>query len=203
MAGKQRREDYDLAKALEAVEFLKRNYADAFADDPDLATDMIEGSTDLFDVVERMVESIAEDEALVEACKILERNQADRRRRVEKRATMKRALVLTALQTAEVRKREFPVGTVSLSRVSGKPIVTEEADVPSVYFDEPPRPAPVLIAAGLWEAWKARVAGLTDAEKIPDAAERAAALHRVNDLHPAIPGTAWDNGGETLSIRFK
>ncbi len=191
---------YALAKQIEAARVLREQIADVAAGDPDFVRDVIEGQTELHEQIGALVASIAEDEALAEGVTRLMGDLADRKRRFQARAEVKRAMVASAMEIGELRKVETPAGTVSLKAVPPKLVATEEAEIPARYWKSGD---PTLDRKALGDALKSRAAALADAQKIEGPDERAAALEAVEAMYPPIPGATLSNGSTTISIRSK
>ena len=86
-------------------------------DDEDLMIDMVEGETRLFELVDRIMEDDAEDDARIAAIKIRQDDLRERKARLEKRQKVRRSIVQAALDTAGIRKLERAEYTASLRAV--------------------------------------------------------------------------------------
>lgn len=189
---------FALSKQIEVAKILREQITDIAAGDPEFIRDMIEGETDLHECIYTLVASIAEDEVLARSIKEYQDGLTARRKRIEDRADLKRALVATAMEAGELRKLEAPAGTVSLKPVPPKVIVSEEADIPARFW----KPAdPTLDRKTLGDALKARAAALRELEGIEEPEDREAARSKVDAEHPSIPGATLSNGSMTISIR--
>lgn len=191
---------YALSKQIEAAKILRDQIADIAAGDPEFVRDVIEGETDLHECIAALIASIVEDERLAQSIKSYQEDLQARRKRIEDRADLKRALVTTAMEAGELRKLEAPAGTVSLKPVPPKVIVSEEADIPSRFWKPA---APTLDRKTLGEELKAREMALRELESIEDPEEMEAARAKVGAEHPPIPGATLSNGSMTISIRSK
>ena len=191
---------FALAKQMDAAKVLREQLADLAAGDPDFIRDAIEGETDLHEQIGALVASITEDEALADGIKRLMEDHAARKKRIEGRAEIKRALVASAMEIGELRTIRTPAGTVSLNPVRPKLVPTSEAEIPSRFWKTAD---PTLDRNALWNALKARAAAIDAAGKIEDPDERADALARVAIEHPEIPGAELSNGSVTIAIRSK
>ena len=159
-----------LSREIEAARILREQIVTAAGDDPDFIRDSIEGETGLFEMIDRMVADDGEDAALIDAIKAYEAKIEARRARVEKRVSVRRALLGTALELGEITKRECPAGTISLRKVAPSVILTEEADIPARFFKaQPPK---------------------IDKKAIGDALKAG----------EAVPGATLSNGSVTTSI---
>lgn len=147
------------AKAIEAAKALRASLEAAGHTDPDLLIDMIEGETDLFDQIDALLLSNAEDCALLDAIDTAAAKLEARAKRVRARVEARRAMIEQAMMVAEATKLERPVATLSL--VARKPalLVTEEAEIPARFWKAG---APKLDRKALTEA-------LADGETIPGA----------------------------------
>jgi len=111
----------------EAMSQAQRLAAELDSDDYRLLHDSIEGSTDVFELIDRIAEQSVADQRLVEIGK-------ERLQRIEKRSDKARDLIgrmLAALGLDEPLQR--PLYTASLT-YSRKAIVTDEALVPEKYW---------------------------------------------------------------------
>jgi hypothetical protein len=163
---------YALHKQIEAARLLRDDLADLIRDDPDFLTDAIEGETDLFEAIDRLVASIQEDAALIRGIGGVMADLKARKERIESRFDMKRTLIAKAMDLAEIKKRESPAGTVSLKRVPPCAIITDESAIPSRF-------------------WKAQAPKL----------DRAAVSHALRDEGIEVPGATLSNGAPTIAIR--
>jgi hypothetical protein len=156
---------------LKAAQLIRDQVAVLAGDDPDFIRDAVEGETSLFDIMEAMVAADGEDEALVDAIAIYAKKLAERKSRIEKRIDVRRALMASALEVAEIKKMETPFGTVAQKAVPPKLIVIEESEIPSRFFKPQ---APVLDKKAILDALK-------DGEQ--------------------ITGAVLSNGSKTIQIR--
>lgn len=143
------------------------------AEDDQLVADMIEGETDLHEMIGRVFLSIDEDQILITGVKERQKELADRKSRLEKRVNAIREMIGKAMEIGEISKLELPTATLSLRRVPLGLVVEKEEQIPAEYFVEQD---PRLDKKILLEALK-------DGE--------------------AVPGATLSNGGETLAIRRK
>lgn len=191
---------YALNKQMEAAKVLREQLAALAVDDPEFVRDTIEGETSLLEMIAIEVSAVAEDETLAKAIAERKSELDARQKRIEKRADLRRALIASAMEIGEVRKLETADGTVSLRPVPPKVVVSEEADIPAEFWKTGD---PKLDRKALTEALKARAATLSDAQRIDDADERAAAIAQAVAAHPEILGASLSNGSITISIRSK
>lgn len=189
---------FALQMQIEAAKLLREQLADLVAGDPEFVRDMIEGETTLHEQIAALVASEREDRAIAEGtARLMDRLKA-RKAQVESRADTKRTLITQAMVIGELSAIETPAGRVTLKAVPPACIVTDEADIPTRFWKSPP---PVLDKKPLVDALKARAAAFSDAEKIEDPEERAAALAKADAEYPEIPGATLSNGSRTIQIR--
>lgn len=162
-----------LDKELRATQELKKSWADAFAEDAELMADTIEGETDLVETIIDVMASVDEDQLLLDGIAARLKDLGERKSRIAKRIETKRTIVLQALVIAERKSVEAPTFTLTKKAVAPGLIVSEEADIPAIY-------------------WKPQAPKLDKA-----------ALKSVLKDGEHVPGATLDNGGITLQIRRK
>lgn len=164
---------HNLDRELRAVQELKKSFASAFEDDPGLVADMIEGETGLLEAITKIMESVEEDQILLDGITTRLADLGERKSRIAKRVETKRTLALQALVIAERKTIEAPTFTLTKRREAPRLVVTEEAEIPSMYWAPQP---PKLDKTAVKKALKEGV---------------------------VIPGAMLDNGGVSLQIRRK
>src|SRR3954465_14833234 len=115
---------------------------DLLGDDPDerLLADALEGSTDVFEVVDRLIERSSADAALVRAGK-------ERLARIEARNERTRGLIARMLDALDMRRLERPLAPPSVADGPRAVVITDEAELPPEFLRSvPDKPA---IAAAL------------------------------------------------------
>lgn len=162
---------YALAREMNAARALKESLADILRDDPDFFPEAVEGETNLLEMIDALVLSIRQDGALHAATADLAETLTARMERIEKRIGAKRALVLQAMELAEIQKRECPAGTVSTKAVPPKLEIVDSVAIPDIY-------------------WLAQ----------PPKLDRKAVLADLK-AGQTVPGAALSNGGRTIQVR--
>ncbi len=187
-----------LSQELEA----KQNFLDQLralaTDDPDFFIDLIEGETNLLELIAALDASILDDETLVDGVKAaLDKLQA-RKRAAETRIELKRRLLAHTLQQIGLKTMRTPTATLTLAEASLKAIAVAPEDIPARWWKPQP---PKLDQDGLTKAIRARDKALREAESIVNPDEHQRTLAEVEALHPLIPGVTASNGGITLIRR--
>lgn len=156
----------DVAKVqreLDAARVLREQIADLAQGDEDFIRDTLEGELDFEGIVRKLIGDVGMDEALAEGLKAYGDDIASRRERLANRAKLKRSLICTALEIAGRKTMELDVGTVTLSAVKPKAIVTEEADIPAEFFKpQPPKLDQTALSTALREGREVKGATLSN-----------------------------------------
>ena len=201
----------DLEKELAAAEALKFQLTEVFNEgesDTILLKDMVEGSTNLFETVDRIILQIAFDEANLVGIGKSKSTMEARKKRIEGRVDTMRTMLASALEILEEKRFERPFATITLKPTPRKVLITDEADIPERFWKQP---EPVLSKKDLADELKAHEetlqgkldeikaaveAGVISGEQAKEHAER------VRAAFPTIPGAELDGGGATVQIKF-
>lgn len=140
--------DHGLSRQSIAAAELIRALGD---DDEDLIHDTVEGETDFFECVEKVLSEISECEILAAGINDMQKKLSDRLQRVGGREARLRGLLDQAFQLAEIQSHTFPSATISMKRVPPKLIIKDEASIPSTFYEPQP---PKLDKAALLKAAK-------------------------------------------------
>ena len=117
-----------------AAEALLANFSDILGEDADAKLTLVEGETDLFETVSRVLNRVIALNSLIDGLKAHAERVSDRKRRMEKQVDNLRTAIGVALAQAEIDAMETPLGTISRKRLPTKAIVLEEADIPTEYL---------------------------------------------------------------------
>jgi hypothetical protein len=189
---------FALSQELEAKQTLLDQLRALTADDPDFLTDLLEGETNLLELVAALDASIVDDEILVDGAKTaLDKLQA-RKRTAEARIELKRRLLAHTLHQIGLKTLRTPTATLTIAEASLKAIAVAPEDIPARWWKPQP---PKLDQDGLTKAVRAREKAVKEAAALTDPEERDRALAAIETLHPLIPGVTASNGGITLIRR--
>lgn len=161
------------AKEALAAKSLVQSIRATAGEDDALVIDMVEGETNLFEVIDKLLLRILESRGMVEALGIQIDHLETRKARFKQREAADRTLIEQALATAEIGgKVERATATYFLSARKPKIEVHTEAEVPAEFW----RPGdPTLDKAALFAA--------------------------LSDGKP-VPGASLSNAAPTLTVRF-
>jgi hypothetical protein len=166
----------DPTKEAAAVKALRESLQIALGgEEPDdeLLTDSIEGETNLFEIIDRLLHRRSVNLNLAEGIDRLANDLDARRTRFQHRAEADKALIEQAMMIAELTKVERPGATLSLVNRPPKLMLADEADIPAQFWKPA---APSLDKKALTEALKAG---------------------------EAIPGANLSNSAPSLTVRVK
>lgn len=105
---------------------------DAVHDEPDeqLVLDTLEGETDAFELVAKLLDGIERDEGDVNALDGQIADRKERRLRCEKRIDGRRDAIMAVMECAGLDKLPLPEATLSLRKVAPKAIVIDPDALP-------------------------------------------------------------------------
>lgn len=164
--------------------------------DDQLILDSIEGESDLIELLEQFDRDILDMDATQRGLASVIKDLTDRKSRIKRGMEAKRNLILAAMLKLDLPRLPIATGTYTVRKTARKPIVTDETELPSIYFVTPEPPPPAV-------DMKALTAALQDREK---EIERRRALLKgaeMLELPDEIPGATLDNGGVSISCRRK
>jgi hypothetical protein len=163
--------DYRLHTATQSADVLKEQLREIAGDDVDVIRDTLEGEIDLRGLIALAAEQNGLDAASVSGLAEFIDKLRDRKDRIEKRIGMRRAAMLAAMQSGEIKTVETPAGTITRKSVPPSVLIVDEAAIPADYW----KPSdPKLDKKAVGEALKAG---------------------------REVPGAMMSNGGETLQVR--
>ena len=133
--------------------------------------DTAEGETGLFEAIDAALDHLDDCAAIVAGCEAVIGTYRERADKAKARAERVRGLIEQAMLIAEIPTVKCPRATLSVKATKPKPMVADEAAIPSRFWKQPD---PVLDKKAINEA----VAGGEE-----------------------VPGVTMDNGGTSLQIR--
>lgn len=139
---------YDIDMLKRTIELLLERYPE-LKEDEELKEDMLEGSTDFRETMERLLRKTQDSIYLANACREAERDVYHRRTRFEKRIEFGRELMKRLMEAANIRKLEFPTATLSLMNTPPQVVVTNEDELPEEFFRIKKEPNKTLIKQAL------------------------------------------------------
>ena len=187
-----------LAVEMEAASIIIAQARTVAGDDEEFLSDIIEGETNVFDLIAKLGEAELEDQIELAGIEKLLESLTERKRRTSDRSTTKRTLMASALMQVGVKTHRTPFGTLTVSAKAPVAIVTDEAEIPARFWKPQ---APVLDKRALNETLRTRQRAIDAALATTEAGCRQAAIAAVEAAHPAIPGATLSNGGVQLTIR--
>lgn len=122
---------------------------DELADDERAWLDLLEGETDLYEWVRRLLGKIEDDEGVEASLATQISDRSLRKSRAGERIKAARQAISALLETAKLSKLELPEATVSVRDVPPKPIVVDEAAIPDEFCRTVRKPDMALIKAGM------------------------------------------------------
>jgi hypothetical protein len=189
---------FALSRELTAHQILIDQLRQIADDDPDFLGDLLEGQTNVVELIGKLDSSIVDDEVLVEGAKAAAERLTNRRRAAENRIDLKRRLLVHALDQIGLKTLRTPTSTLTVTEAAIKAVPITPEDIPSQYWKPQP---PKLDQDALTKAIRAREKAIKEAEAIADQDARKAAFVDIANLHPEVPGVVASNGGLTLMRR--
>ena len=164
--------EHELHKEKQAAKVLLANYNDLISDDEEMTSHLIEGETDLLEVIDQVVEEIAWEEVHIEALNKMIEKVKNRRDRKKAKVERLKTSIAHAVDMAGLKKYQSPLALVSTKKVAPMPVITDEALIPSDYF----------------KSQDPKLDKLALAKDLKDKKE--------------IPGAKLSNGGRTIQLRW-
>ena len=124
------------------------------AEDEDLRADMLEGSTDLHAIMERLLQEEREADGLVESTKSRMDKIAARRASFRNRQQSLRDMMMSIMQLADLRKLKFPEATISITRRGPAVQIIDESLIPNTLCKIKREPSKTAIKEALTSGFK-------------------------------------------------
>ena len=137
------------ATALKAeVERLLAAYPE-LADDEEFRSDILEGETDFFAVIERLLRCEREAASMVTAIKERQADLKERRDRFERQSEVCRSVMRDLMQAAHLPKVQLAEATISITKPRTKVSILDVNELPQGYFVTERKAKSVEIKAAL------------------------------------------------------
>lgn len=104
-------------------------------EDEELRADVLEGETELHDLVKRLLKIRLDASAMATAIKTIKQGNADRQARFERKADGASALLKSLLIAADTDKVTLPEATVSITKPRTIVEITDEASIPQGFVE--------------------------------------------------------------------
>lgn len=131
------------------IQAIAAHLHDELGEDERAWLDLLEGETDLFEWVRRLLGRIEEDDGVQADLAKQIANRTVRKNRAAERVKAARQAIQALLECAKLDKLTLPEATVSVRDVPPKPIVTDEAAVPDDFCKVTRRPDMTAIKSGV------------------------------------------------------
>lgn len=161
-----------LREQTSAAQALIEQMRDLVGDDDDMIATAIEGETDIHEAIAKAFARLAELKALMAGIDGMVLDLRARGDRFGKQSELIRDAIRLAMETAELRKIELPLGTISLKAVPPKAEIVDESAIPSRF-------------------WK------TQEPKL----DRKAVLDALK-AKETVEGAMLSNGSQTIMVKF-
>ncbi len=103
-------------------------------DDEELKTDMIEGETNAFSILDRAIDRIRHEQFLQEAIEQRKREMSVRHIFSQRRETFWRRIVMKVMDMAGIRRAQLAEATLSVSSSPQSVIITDETLIPAEFW---------------------------------------------------------------------
>lgn len=155
----------DLSTLEREVASLLAAYPD-LSEDEDLRADMLEGSTEVFDVLARLVDRLQHATAMREAVSARIATLTERRDRYGRQQEALRTVIQRVMSIADLRKAELAEATLSVRPGAPKVVVTDEAELPEWFVRVKREPDKTAIKQALKDGQFVPGATLSNAEDV-------------------------------------
>jgi hypothetical protein len=102
--------------------------------DEDLKADMLLGSTDFYEVIEKIHTNIMHNSALLHGLIDIMDNLNRRREVLRNRVDFQRALIKRLMEVADQKSIDIPAAKISLGKSPAKVVITDEAAIPDEFI---------------------------------------------------------------------
>jgi hypothetical protein len=192
------KENKALNKAIEVQAHVAHLKQMCGEEDQELLVDMIEGETDVDGLVGKLIEMIQLDEADCDGLKTYQRKLADRKKRLEERATRLRTLLASVVTELPDRAYRHSLAHVRAFDVDPRIVVTDESTIPSIYWLPQD---PKLNESAMRKHLLARQTLIDLLAECRTEDEKRTRRSVIEREYPAIAGVSLGNGEISVRIR--
>jgi hypothetical protein len=125
---------------LQQINLVRIHLADQFDDDERGYLDCLEGETDAFEMVRKLLEGIENDAGDIASLKTQIDDRKARQSRCEARIEARREALIALMECAKIDKLPLPEATLSLRTMPASLKVNDPAAVPEEYTVPSPKP---------------------------------------------------------------
>ena len=118
---------------LEEIRRIAEWLAEQCCDDETLFSDMMEGESNVFDMLEQVYARLAADQEIIAGIKLRVTALNERRQRLEQRVEANRSAIGKILRAAKLKNAELIEATVSVRDGKGKLVILDPDAVPTEY----------------------------------------------------------------------
>jgi len=135
---------YDIEILRRTIELLFENYPE-LKEDETLKNDMLEGATDFYETMEKLLRRTQDAIYLSNACKSAMQDIGERKARFDKRVEFGKELMKRLMEVADRKNMEFPTGTITIKTVPPSVVVYDEYSIPDDFMRIKKEPNKVLL----------------------------------------------------------
>lgn len=129
------------------IEAIATMLRDELGEDERAYLDTLEGQTDLYEWVRRLLGKIEEDEGIEEALTVQISDRTVRKSRAAARIKSSRSAIQALLECARLDKLSLPEASLSIRDTADKLVVNDPKAVPDEYVEQVPKPVMEKIKA--------------------------------------------------------
>jgi hypothetical protein len=104
------------------------------AEDEDFKLDVLEGETDFHEVIHKLLRMAQDNMYLSDAAKSALHDIRERKDRFDRRVEAARSIIKTLMETAEIKKLEFPTATLYVRNTPQSVVVYDEDKIPDEFM---------------------------------------------------------------------
>lgn len=132
------------------IQALLQEYPDLL-DDEELKEGMLQGSTDFYELVEKIHANIMENTALLSGLSSLVNDLHKRSKILKNRVDFQRSLIKRLMEIADKRSIDIPAAKISLGKAPARVLITDEDAIPDEFVKIKREPKKLAIKEALVE----------------------------------------------------